>query len=160
MGIRLSEDLRTALRDPASLKVIAGVNRAGEPHVVFKEAISMDSEGRNLQCLELLETSQTNRNLTHSLWFQRKIAVNVLHPKGRSWQIKGLPVKVHISGPLFEEQYIAVRNRLGPEADLSAVWIIEPLEEKEQTYLVRLREERLHYPLVGHLDRFTRAFQC
>jgi hypothetical protein len=155
MGILLSEDLRKALRDPASLKALAGVNREGEPHVVFKEAISLDLEERNLQCLELLETSRTNKNLTLSIWFKKKIAVNVLNTEGRSWQIKGLPVKVHISGPLFEEQYIAIRNRLGPETDLSAVWIIEPLEEKEQTYLVRLQEERLRYPMIGHLDRFT-----
>jgi hypothetical protein len=155
MGISLSEDLRKALRDPASIKAIACVNQEGEPHVVFKEAVSLDSEERNLQCLELLETSQTNKNLTLSIWFKKKIALNVLHPEGRSWQIKGLPIKMHISGPLFEEQYIAVRNRLGQEADLSAVWIIEPLEEKEQTYSVRLREERARYPLIGHLDRFA-----
>jgi hypothetical protein len=155
MGIPLSEDLRKALRDPASFKAIASVNREGEPHVVFKEAISLDSEGCNLQCLELLETSHTNKNLTLSMWFKKKIAVNVLHPEGRSWQIKGFPIKVHISGPLFEEQYIAVRKRYGPETDLSAVWIIEPLEEKEQTYFVRLHDERLRYPMIGHLDRFT-----
>ncbi|MDR3299781.1 MAG: hypothetical protein LBU43_07220 [Candidatus Accumulibacter sp.] len=154
MGIELQADLRAALQDSSSLKALASVDKNGNPHVVFKGSISLDETERNLQYLEIVETSQTNRNLVYSIWFKKKVAINVLTADGKSWQIKGVPVKAHISGPEFERQYVKLQELMGADADLSTVWIIEPVEETGQTLQIRVAEERARYPLIGHLDRF------
>ncbi|HWQ78452.1 MAG TPA: hypothetical protein VN381_06535 [Anaerovoracaceae bacterium] len=153
MSIKLNENLTALLNDPNSLKVLASVDQNGVPHVVFKGSISVNQDGK-LQYLELIETSQTNKNLAYSLWFKRWIVINVLGQDRTSWQIKGTPVRSIISGPVFEENYAAIQKRFGEGADLSTVWIIDPEEAREETFPVRLQEERKSYPLIGHLDRF------
>jgi hypothetical protein len=51
---------------------------------------------------------------------------------------------------------IFVGIRLGADADLSTIWIIEPIEVREETYAVRQTLEKTRYPLIGHLDRFVK----
>ncbi len=155
MSIQLSETITALLNDPAGIKALATNDQHGTPHVVYKGSLSVNSEGK-IQYLELNELSQTNKNLTYSIWFNRFISINVLAPDRTSYQIKGKPVKAVISGPVFEANYIAVRERLGEDADLSTVWIIDPEEVREETPSVRRKEERESHPLIGHLDRFVR----
>lgn len=147
----LNEELKNLIKAPDTYKTLATVDKHGEVHVVFKGSLDVDEEG-NLVVLELLETSQTNRNLTYSLWFNKTVAVNVLGKEGTSYQIKGVPYKVHVSGPEFEQRYKEVR-RQNPKSDLSGVWIIHPKEVKEETFAVRLQEEINQHPIIGHLDR-------
>lgn len=147
----LSREVIELIKTPGTYKVLATKDKHGQVHVVFKGSLTVDEEG-NIVVLELLETSQTNRNLTYSLWFHKTVAVNVLGQNGRSYQIKGVPYKVLVSGPEFEQKYREVRAR-NPKSDLSGVWIIHPSEVKEETYAVRLQEEIEQYPIIGHLDR-------
>jgi hypothetical protein len=143
-----------AINEPDSVKVLSTISRAGEPHVVYKGSLSAADDG-HIRYFELNETSQTNKNLTYSLWFKKLVAINVLAKDRASYQIKGIPVKAIICGREFESAYIDVRKRLGKDADLSTIWIIEPISVQEETFYVRQREEREKYPLIGHLDRFT-----
>jgi hypothetical protein len=155
MKLRLDESLAALINDPQSVKALASTGKDGEVHLVFKGSISVNGDG-DIEYLELIETSQTNKNLVHSLWFDRPVAITVLARDQTSWQIKGVPRKALVSGKEFQKNYTALREKLGKEADLSTVWIIEPREAREQSYPARREQEERKYPLIGHLDRFTR----
>lgn len=154
MAISLSTEVIEAIRDKQSKKALATIDKHGIPHVVFKGSIDVDENG-NIFFLELLESSQTNKNLTYSIWFDKTVAINVLTDQGKSYQIKGIPERVHIEGKLFEQKYKEVRAR-NPKSDLSGVWIIVPEDVREETYPVRLAEEEERHPIIGHLDRDVR----
>jgi hypothetical protein len=109
-----------------------------------------------VQVLELLETSRTNRNLVRSIWYDRRVAILLKGQDGRSFQIKGLPVRAHVSGPVFQKHYSEVRARLGDVA-LAAVWVIRPDEVLDETPDVRRKEEQAAHPSFTHLDRLVRA---
>jgi len=68
--------------------------------------------------------------------------------------VKGVPVKAIISGPVFSEYYTKVRQALG-DADLSAVWLIKPVEIVNETYSEPKIEEESQYPFSVHLDRLV-----
>ena len=70
-------------------------------------------------------------------------------------QIKGRPVKTHITGPLYQRHYQRVREKLG-DVDLAAVWVIEPDEVIDQSFDVRRRREEALHPDFAHLDRLVR----
>jgi len=151
MSVQISDEIKAILAEKETLKALASVDRHGVPHVVFKGSIQVAPEG-HLTYLEILESSQTNKNLVHALWFDKFITVNVVSKERRSFQIKGKPRKVHIAGPLFEAKYAEVTARL-PGADLSGVWEIDPVEVVEQSFPVRLAQQKEKFPFIGHLDQ-------
>lgn len=154
MEVKLSENVIRLLRDPETVKVLATVDPSGEPHVVFKDSISVDEVGR-LFLLELLESSRTNRNLVHSLWFNRKVSVSLRAKQGESYEIKGVTRQCVITGPVFEKYYRLVREGLG-DIDLAAVWFLTPEEVRDETFEVRYKEETEAHPLFMHLDRIAK----
>jgi hypothetical protein len=155
MGLRISENISALINDPAALKALATTDKNGEVHVVYKGSLTVTEDG-NIQFYELNETSQNNKNMVYSLWFKRQVAINILGPDRTSYQIKGVPVRAVISGKEFENAYVSIRDRLGAGEDLSTIWIIEPVEVREETFSVRQNIERTTHPLIGHLDRFLR----
>jgi hypothetical protein len=94
--------------------------------------------------------------MIYNLWFKRIISINILGPDRVSYQIQGIPIRAIISGPEFEKAYISLQERLGKDADLSTIWVVEPTAIREETYSVRKQAEQERYPLVGHLDHFVR----
>jgi hypothetical protein len=154
MAIEINKEVRELFKDKETLKVLASIDKHGIPHVTFKGSVDIDEDG-NIYYLEVLESSQTNKNLTYSIWFDKTVAITILGKNKRSYQIKGTPHKVHIAGPLFEEKYKEVIER-NPDSDLSGVWIIKPNEIREETFPIRLEEERKNHPIIGHLDRLLK----
>ncbi len=151
MPHKLPSDIAELLGDPATVGTIATLDESGAPHAVPSPFLSLDPHGRLIH-LELLETSTTHRNLLRSIWFDRPVSVTLAGSDGRVTVIRGRPHKAHVSGPLFSGYYEEVRSRLG-DADLAAVWLIEPEEVSEEGYALRkAREEALH-PFHLHLDR-------
>lgn len=151
MSVTVSERIRKLFNDPKSHKVLATVSRDGIVNVAFKDSIGIDKEG-NLEYLELLESSQTNRNMTNAIWFDRMVAVNAADDSGISVQIKGIPFRYTMVGPRFEEAYARVREQ-DPDSDLAGIWSIHPVEVIEETYVKRRQKERKLYPIIGHIDR-------
>lgn len=151
MAMELSEELKAILAENDTLKALASVDKHGVPNVVFKSSIEVAPEG-HLTYLEILDTSQNNKNLTYALWFDRVVAINVMSKERRSFQIKGKPRKVHIAGPLFERKYAEVTARV-PDACLSGVWEIDPLDVQEETPAVRMAQQRRDIPYIGYLDQ-------
>ncbi|MCD8045543.1 MAG: hypothetical protein LUE90_02600 [Clostridiales bacterium] len=152
MAIRLSEEIKQLLDDPETRKVLATTDREGNPHVVFKGSIRVNEDGY-LEYLELIESSRTNRNMVNSIWFRKSVAVAVLNG-GVSYQIKGIPYRSIIAGREFERAYQWTQEHLGG-IDLSAVWLIEPTEIREESFEKRRLEEEEEHPVLKHLDRLT-----
>jgi len=155
MAIKLSKEIKELFEDKDTLKVLATTDKNGTPHVVFKNSFHINEEGQ-LVYLEIIETSETNRNLVSSIWFNRKVAVNVFRNDKKSYQIKGKPIKALISGRIFEKYYKEVRSKF-EDLDLSTVWIIEPEEVKEETFNIRIEKEAKEHPLLIHLDRLVKS---
>jgi len=90
-----------------------------------------------------------------SIWFGGKVAISLSGSDGRSIQIKGRPVKTHITGPLYQSHYERIRALLG-DVDLAGVWVIEPDEVIDESFAARKsREEALHPDFI-HLDLLAR----
>ena len=154
MAAQLTQEVIDLLRDTETTKVLATLDADGFPHAVVKQSLQPGDDGTILY-LELLESSRTNKNLVRSIWFDQKVAVAVTGKGGQSYQIKGKPVKSLITGPLFQEHYAAIRKRRG-DADLAAVWVIEPEEIINETFVNRKAEEERKHPLFTHLDRLAK----
>lgn len=153
MAIQLTRRIIDLIEDNETTKVLATLDAEGFPHAVVKQSVHSGDDG-NLLYLELLESSLTNRNLVRSIWFNQKVSVALWGKDGQSYQIKGKPVKTHITGPLFQKHYLAVRERLG-DVDLAAVWEIEPEEVIDESFARRRSEEEAAHPLFLHLDRLV-----
>ena len=153
MAIQLSRNIIELIEDNNTTKVLATLDANGFPHAVVKQSLHTGEDG-NLLYLELLESSLTNRNLVRSIWFNQKVSIALWGKNGQSYQIKGKPVKTHITGPLFQKHYLAVRERLG-DVELAAVWVIEPEEVVDESFARRKAEEEAAHPFFRHLDRLA-----
>jgi hypothetical protein len=87
--------------------------------------------------------------------FDKKVAINILTKDGKSFKIVGRPLRSITCGKLFEKTYELLREKRG-DVDLSAIWIIQPEEIREETFAVRIKEEEEAYPIIKHLDRFVK----
>lgn len=155
MTLVINDELRAMIADKESLKILASVDMNGNPHVVAKGSIELSEDEKQLVYMELLEGSRTNKNLTAAIWFNNKVAVNIISGDRRSYQIKGTPVKSVIAGKVFEDYYIKAEQR-NPENNLAAIYYIDIEEVINESYTVRLKEEREKHPLYIHLDKLTR----
>jgi len=153
----MSEELRLhmgrLLGDPARTASIATLDENGGPHNVPSPFLRLDEKGW-LVHLELLETSTTHRNLVRSIWFDKPVSLTLTGGDGRVLVILGRPYKALVSGPLFSSYYNEVRARLG-DADLAAVWLIEPQQIRDETYQFRKEREEALHPFHCHLDRLA-----
>lgn len=149
----LADEIVELIKDRSVTKVLATLDENGAPYAVAIPFLQLGENGQ-LVHLELLEKSVTNRNLLRSLWFERNISVALNSKDGRSFVIKGRPVKAHISGPVFRRYYLQVRSVIA-DADLSTVWLIEPDEVVDETYTRTKKQEEERFPFTVHLDQLT-----
>ncbi|MEK4511124.1 pyridoxamine 5'-phosphate oxidase family protein [Paenibacillus sp. FSL K6-2524] len=152
MAVVWEQKVVELINNKDSVKVLATLDGDGVPHTAVKQSLHVDQEGR-IVYLELLESSRTFKNITLSLWHDQYVSVTVKDDES-SYKIKGKPTRIHICGTLFEEHYIAVRERLG-DVDLAAVCVIEPEEVRNQTYHERLAVQEAGQPFYVHLDRLA-----
>ncbi|NTV01543.1 MAG: hypothetical protein HGB04_01985 [Chlorobiaceae bacterium] len=154
MGIQLSEELILLFNDAGTFKALATSDGDRIPDVVAGGIFRISDEG-NIIYLEHLETSRTNHNLVSAIWFERQVSIAVLGRNGENYQIKGRPVKVHITGDLFRKYYMESRALLG-DVDLSGVWVIEPTEVIDESLQRRQAREEQQRPFFRHLDRLAK----
>ncbi|MDR1164062.1 MAG: pyridoxamine 5'-phosphate oxidase family protein [Candidatus Accumulibacter sp.] len=157
MSIPLSAETIELLGDPDTLKVLTTVDTNGSPHAVVKKSLHTADDG-TIHFLEIFEASVSHRNLTASIWFDRKVSILLFGKEGRQTQIKGRPVKCHISGPVFLDHYARVRERLG-DVDLAGVWVVEPEEVIDESFAVRKAQYRAEHPDFIHLDRIAKPLE-
>ncbi len=151
MAAIISEKLKEYINAKDTLKVVASIDKNGVPHIVFKGSLHVNEDG-NIEFYEILESSRNNQNFVHSIWFDKKVAVNILTSDRKSYEIVGKPLKSVTAGKVFEKVYVSLREQRG-DVDLAAIWTIEPEVVKEETFVVRVQEDEEKYPLLKHLDR-------
>lgn len=151
---KLTTEIISYIEDPATIKVIASKDRHGEVHVVVKDSLFITENGE-IAYLEYLEGSQTNKNLTYSLWFNQKVAINIITRDNKSFLIKGVPRQALVNGKIFQKYYRKVLEQT-PENDLSTVYFIPVDEVVEKTLDVRRTEEETIHPAYMHLDRLAK----
>lgn len=150
----ISQDLKAIVEDKDTLKVVATTDRDGVPHVVYKGSIHIEDD--KFVFYDLLQSSSTNKNLVNAIWFDKKIAINILSKDKRSFHIVGHPEKSISAGKDFEEIYNRIQEEHDRSWDLNAIWYIIPEEINEVSYTVRQQEQKEKFPILGHLDQFTR----
>jgi hypothetical protein len=116
--ITLPQDLKTLLEDNNAIKVLGTVNGEGVPHVIFKDSITLLEDG-NLAYAEELDSSQANKNMVRSIWFDKLVSITVGKGK-KSFQVKAQPVKCAIVGPLFREFLARAKEQRGADADVQS----------------------------------------
>ena len=153
--MKMPEAVIALLDDERTIKILVTADSSGTPHAAVKKSLRSGEDG-NVIYLELIETSQTNSNMTSSLWFGRAVSVLLAAPDGRSWLITGRPFKCLVAGPVFEHYYREARERFG-DADLAAVWVITPENAQDESLESRTALEGLEHPLMLHLDRIAKS---
>ncbi|HEY3491220.1 MAG TPA: hypothetical protein VGK27_14020 [Candidatus Deferrimicrobiaceae bacterium] len=148
---KLPEELVNLLRDIESIKVVATLDGEGAPHAVVKGSLTT-LDGETIAFNEGLETNISNKNLVRSIWFDRKVAINVT--KGPvSYQIKGKPYRYLITGSIFKQFLLKARERRGPTADIAGVWIVTPEEVRNESPGFRRKQaEEERGQFHSHLD--------
>lgn len=155
MPLRLPDKTVAALADPGSVKLISTVGPDGLPRTALKDSLRLLADGL-LEYDELLETSETNKNMTRALWFDRPVAATVIDPGKNVTRISAVPVRCVISGAEYLKRYRELRAR-DPESDLAAVWRLRPVEAEAVDLASRRRAQERDHPLLTHLDRLLAA---
>ncbi|MBI5376590.1 MAG: pyridoxamine 5'-phosphate oxidase family protein [Candidatus Schekmanbacteria bacterium] len=149
--ITLPEELKNILEKKETVKILGTVDKNGVPHVVLKDSMKLLDDG-TLAYAEEFDSSKTSSNMVRSIWFDKPISMNIANGDD-SYQITGKPLRCLITGKIFQQFLISERKRDGGGPDIQAVWIIEPLEFKNQSRKARRDEEINKYPLYNtHLD--------
>jgi hypothetical protein len=154
MGTTLTQEVIDLLAASGTSKVLATTDEKGFPHAVAGVPLRVDEQGRLLY-LEYFESSVTNKNLTRSIWFDGNVAIALSNSAGQAFQIKGRPVKNHITGALFLKYYREAGTEKG-NVNLAAVWEIEPVEVTNESEVLRRELESKTRPFFSHLDRISR----
>lgn len=154
-SVKLSQEIIDIIHSQDTIAAIATIDKEGIPHVTYKDSFVVTAKGE-LEFLEIIETSVTNKNLTYHLWFDKLVTINFLSHDKKSILIKGKVERAIISGKEFEERYVALRKKLG-DTDLATVWRIEPTDFIDDSFEKRRVEEEEAHPLLRHLDRLVVA---
>ncbi len=151
---KLPEELVELLKDPASVKVVGTSDTDGTPHLVVKGSLTtLDEE--TIVFAEGFEGTQSNKNLVRSIWFDKKVSINITRGH-TSYQVKGRPYKYLITGAVFRRILELARQKRGAEADIAGVWVIVPEEIRNESPGVQAGEaiaKRGHFH--RHLDLLT-----
>jgi len=150
--IDLPLELKELLRHAASVKVLGTVDGEGSPHAVVRDSIRLLDDG-NIAFAEELDTSITSKNMVRAIWFDKIVSITVAKGE-KHYQVKGRPFKCVITGPLFKEFLLSERENTEGAADIQAVWLITPIEVRNESPQVRREEEMKKDPFYNvHLDR-------
>jgi len=150
----LSSEVIALVKSQQTVKVIATSDGEGVPHVVVKATIGVNDRG-NLTLVELIESSATGRNLVRSIWYERTVSILAIGGDGHAVQIKGIPERAHVRGPVYRAAY-EVFSKLYPGTDPAAVWEIRPIEVIDQSWQSRLADENRKHPYFLHLDKIAK----
>lgn len=146
----LTDKLIEDINAQSSLKSVTAVLKSGVPHTVYKGSLHVNKDG-NIEFYDILESSKINEALVYAIWFDKYVTVNILTEDKRSYEIVGTPLQSITQGREFEEVYKNLKHHKGN--DLNAIWVIAPLEVREETFAVRKAEQERDFPFLKHLDR-------
>lgn len=142
---KLPEELIKSLSLPDTVKFLTTTDQEGRTHTVFKGTLTVLDKGY-LAYVELIESSQTYRNMLWNYYWKRDVGVIIFNPtRGISYQIKGKPYKWLTQGPIWDELLEQLWIDM-PETNPSGVWLITPEEVIDQRYEARVEEKEKERP--------------
>ncbi len=143
------------LDNPESGTVIATVGSDGIPEIA-EATVVHQTEPDRLYYLEWMEKSQTNINLTTSIWFDRFIKLLVFNGRHNIIKVKAVAVKNHISGQLFLNYYNeALKSK--PRFDLAGVWELQIIKIESANLADEVEWHEAAHPGMIHLDRIAKS---
>ena len=139
--MELPENVKGYLQDPAKIKTITTIDREGMPHSVPINSTVVLEDG-TIAFMELLETSNTQKNMLNCYWFEKDVCILVVDDwgKGSIYQIKCTPYKFLTEGPIWE-QFLDEVWKILPDSDPAGVWLLKPKEIRNQNYFERKKAE-------------------
>jgi hypothetical protein len=151
MSAKISEEIKEIINSSDTIKIVSAVGKNGNPHTAVSSKLKVYSDTR-LAHYELLESSQLQKNLVYSIWFDKEIKISLVTKDGRNFLVTGKPYKALMAGREFQEEYVKTQEELGQATDLSTVWIIDVLDISEETYEVAKAREEKEHPYLMHMD--------
>lgn len=156
MSVQLSEQIVNLIQDEKTIKVVASVGKSGVVDAAIKQSLRINENG-DVEFLEILESSDTNRNMIHSLWFEHNISILLFGKNRESYELRGIPVRSIIEGAYFEKEYRRVQKKFRGECDLAAIWVVKVTEIRDKNLKARVQKEQEDYPIIAHLDRLAKV---
>ena len=153
MSDRVKQEALEALSDQTSLKILATIDDQGAPHLTPKGSLRV--EGDQLLHWEILESSNTNRNLTRSIWFDKPVSALVITTDRRAFRFALKPIRNVVSGKLFTKHYEEAAAKFNGRG-IAGVWIYEILSIADQSAKTRIAEETALHPYFMHLDQIAK----
>lgn len=145
----ITEHIRELLDDPGTLKLLATISPDGTPHAAYKGTLR--AEGDELVYYDLLQSSETNKNMVHAIWFDKKVSITILSKEREVYQIVGRPDRCITAGGEFEKTYRYLREQLG-DTDLNAIWYIHPEKIRDNSLKARKQFQEENFPILTRLD--------
>ena len=146
----IKDNLKKDINAPDTLKSVTAVLKSGVPHTVYKGSLHVNDEG-DIVFYDILESSKINEARVYSIWFEKLITVNILTEDRRSFEIIGRVKESITQGRKFEEVYKKLKQ--DRDNDLNAIWVIEPIDVRNESFAYRKSEQERIYPFLKHLDR-------
>ena len=151
MAFELTEELKEIINNKSTVAVVSAVGKNGNPYSAVGLKLEIRKDGR-LGLYSLLETSQLQKNLVFSIWFDKEVSISLIAKDGRNFQLYVKPYQALIAGREFEAAYETAIAEFGEDADLSTVWLLDLVSAKESTYKVEKEIEKKAHPYLGHYD--------
>ncbi len=151
MAFELSEEIKNIVNDGSTVAVISAVGKNGNPYSAVSKKLEAREDGR-LGFYSLLETSQIQKNLVYSIWFDKDVSISLIAKNGRNFQLYAKPYQALIAGQDFVAAYENAQKEFGEDTDLSTVWLLDVVSAKESTYQIEKEIQQKEHPFLGHYD--------
>ena len=143
--VRLTQEIIECLNDPETIKTLSTTDESGNPETVFEDTLKA-LDDQSLAYLEMVETSNTYKNMLRNYWQKKQVSITVYNKnRGISYQIKGEPYRWVMDEPLWD-QFLYEAWKKVPDADPSGVWIIRPKEIIDESYEAKRQSETERRP--------------
>lgn len=151
MSLQIPEEIKEVIDDKETIAVVSAVGKGGVPFSEVSKKLIVREDGR-LAYYELLESSQLQKNLVYSIWFDKEIIISLIGKDEKNYSVTGKLYQALIAGHEFEEEYKKVQEEFGERTDLSTVWLIDVISVTEDTYEVAKTREEQEHPYLMHMD--------
>lgn len=146
-------DIREIVNSPKSVKVVGTVGADSIPHTAVKQTLHINEEG-NIEYVELFESSLSYKNITGSIWFDKKVSVLVYGENKESYEIIGKVDHILVAGREYEAVYAKILEEKG--YDIAAVITIIPERVENQSPKDKFEEQENTRLFYKHLDRLSK----
>ena len=149
------EKIEKLIGEKETVSVISAVGKNGNPISQVGRKLTMWGKGR-IAYYEFLESSQMQKNLVYSIWFEKEVSISLLGKNGEVYRVNAKPYQALIAGHQFEEAYMNAQKEFGEETDLSTVWLLDVTAVEDDTYEAAREKEKKEHPYLMHMDHIYR----